>query len=321
MKKLWLMPPLALSTVLMVGCLQDEKTNTADNASKAGSINKSDPYKPNYTGPKTELNDPYLKSIQPDVPFASPSTTDSNGVPSGLGKEATAGSYVGVIPWDLSSCPVADRVNIYMDDEDSNNKSYFTSLFSPAPAGLNDNNSANTRFIMCRVAGGNFRRLKTVNYAVFNFGDPGQSCANGGINYTQTIDNENSSNNNSWSGCCGNNDPDWWSTGGAYDGYVKINVCYYPADATMADNVSFPNMISRNYGVFTEVGQDNKYVKSWGTVRSDDEDTCCPGAFNDNAQNNSWDAAFPGILNFGSGDQYGGTFTSWNYGKIKAYVP
>jgi hypothetical protein len=333
MNKLLPSSTLILSVLLLAGCFQNEQNTAASKADgdsiakvSGADVNLSDPYKKNYQGPVREIKDPYLTLGQLNVlAFDSTRALDSLGFPihitTALAKSTVSGSWVGVIPWNLSSCPISDRVNIYMDDQDGRlNFSYFSSL-SPAPEGLNDNNVTNTRIIMCKVDGSNFRRLRDVNYAVFNFGDGNQSCANGGVNYEQTIDNEDGSNNNSWSGCCGANNPDWWSTGGGLKGYVKLRVCYYPKDPTMAVSLTFPNVINRNYGVFTEAGQDNKYTQSYGEVYSDDE--------SDNNGNNQLLVGGTGTSTWFNKDildwqKVGASlngWTLWRFGKIKEYVP
>ncbi len=187
---------------------------------------------------------------------------------------------IGVIP--DTNCPAnSESISIYMDDEDTRNNSRLTGWVGAT--------QSSTRFQFCRVNGDMFEPLSNnEDYAVLKLSD---SCPNNSIEFNRYFDNEDSRNNNHF-------------TGNIFPNSVSRNTnlkfCYFKGANSGMD--SFPD-IGVEYGVFAP----RNFSKSLasGTIYTDDEDNN-----NANGLNTHGHAAIKAII-------YGKANTVLNLHKVE----
>ncbi|HET6706804.1 hypothetical protein [Amycolatopsis sp.] len=155
---------------------------------------------------------------------------------------------VGVIPASRS-CPVGtEAIVIRMDDEDSNNENARGGFIGAVSS------TSNTEMFYCRVNGTAFRGVVQSGsfrpYAVLKLG---ANCPNGSQEFSRRFDNEDDSNNNSFSGNIFPN---------VSDSNTLLRFCLFAPG--VATTTAFPN-VGFSYLVFSG-------VDSSGFFRTDDED-------------------------------------------------
>jgi hypothetical protein len=256
----------------LTGCLHG---TPSEERPEKDEINNSDPEKEDYRpGVVIDKKDVYMGPVTPGVPPLDKEIADQLA----LQKTAIDEGYVGVIPNQAAgynSCPEANRVMVYMDDEDGGSSSSATVNQSgwTLPWGLNDGNSDNTRMYFCKVNGGSLAPLQggaENDYAVLRLGD---ACPAGSYDFTIHIDNEDHSNRNANSGNV------YPMTKNNNDGSTRWPMCFFPAGTANA-KPSLAAVTSQyfdgstytlsDYAVFAR-GTTN-YFGQKGVVRVDEED-------------------------------------------------
>lgn len=170
---------------------------------------------------------------------------------------------VGVIP--ETSCPAdVDKVTIYMDDEDTTNGNNRGGWIGATQSG------SNTKLTFCRVPGSMFKTLNTAEpYAVVKLGS---TCPAGSEPFSRTFDNENTSNDNSYTGNI------YPNVSTKSPSKTTIAFCLFRgAGATMS---SFHDLGFR-YGILSRAGLSKSLGEGW--FYTDDEDTS-----NGNGMSFSW---------------------------------
>jgi hypothetical protein len=200
-----------------------------------------------------------------DTPAGASDLSDPDSVQQAL----SGGPYdVGVLA-PAANCP--GRFDIYMDDEDSGNNSSRSGWIGASGDG------SNTRFGLCRVDGSRFTKVGWCNamnskYAVLKLGS---ACPNGSKEITRYFDNEDSSNNNWFTGDIS---PSIQSAAG-----TRLKLCVFlPLNALVKCTATSPTLrfpdLGFSYGVFGV--PDIQDAIQGGSMYSDDEDS---------GNNNSWD--------------------------------
>jgi hypothetical protein len=179
------------------------------------------------------------------------------------GPAQAASTDVGVIP-ATRSCPAgSEPLVISMDDEDRSNANAHEGNIGAIRS------TTNTEFYFCRVNGSAFRAFNPDGagarpYAVLKLGS---NCPHGSGEFSRHFDNEDNSNDNSYSG---NIFPNRSTTN------TRLVFCLFNSHAS-STMTAFPNL-GYQYNVLSR-------LDAQGSIRTDDEDS-------NNA--NSYDAA-PGI--------------------------
>jgi len=170
---------------------------------------------------------------------------------------------VGVIP--ESGCPSdVDKITITMDDEDTTNGNDQSGWIGATYSG------SNTKFTFCRVPGNMFKPLNTAEpYAVLKLGT---TCPAGSETFSRTFDNEDTSNDNTYTGNI------YPNTSTVSPSKTTLAFCLFRGGST--NMPSFP-ALGFNYGVFSRQGMSKSLGEGW--VYTDDEDTS-----NGNGMSFSW---------------------------------
>lgn len=170
---------------------------------------------------------------------------------------------VGVIP--ETSCPSdVEKVTIYMDDEDTTNGNDHDGWIGATQSG------SNTKFTFCRVPGSSFKPLNTAEpYAVLKLGT---TCPAGSETFSRTFDNEDTSNDNSYTGNI------YPSTSTKSPSKTTLAFCLFRGSSGAMS--SFADFGFR-YGVLSRQGFSKSLGEGW--VHTDDEDTS-----NGNSMSYSW---------------------------------
>lgn len=170
---------------------------------------------------------------------------------------------VGVVP--ESGCPSdVDKLTIYMDDEDTTNGNDQDGWIGLTQSG------SNTKFTFCRVPGTSFKPLNTAEpYAVLKLG---YACPPGSESFSRTFDNEDTSNDNTYTG---NIYPNSSTTSPSK---TTLSFCLFRGGSS--NMTSFP-YLGFNYGIFSRPGNSKSLGEGW--VYTDDEDTA-----NGNTMSYSW---------------------------------
>lgn len=202
----------------------------------------------------------------------------------------SAGTYdVGIIPNIAGGCPAgSDYVTIYMDDEDTNNSSSMSGWVGAFHERWSSHIDG-TELAFCRVDGSMLYNLGHHNLINWNGGgDPGKAtvgsytysvmklgtmCPNASKEFTRVVDNEDHSNQNSWSG---NILPSVSTT--SNKGKTYLTLCMFTPSVGGPTMSAFPDY-GIGYGVFagrfippSGPGHFNYWLQR-GTVVTDDEDT------------------------------------------------
>lgn len=170
---------------------------------------------------------------------------------------------VGVIP--ETACPSdVEKVTIYMDDEDTTNGNNRSGWIGATLSG------SNTKFTFCRVPGNLFKPLDTAEpYAVLKLGS---TCPAGSETFSRTFDNEDTSNDNSYTGNI------YPSTSTTSPSKTTVAFCLFRGSAGAMS--IFPSLGFR-YGILSRQGLSKSYGEGW--IYTDDEDTS-----NGNSMSFSW---------------------------------
>lgn len=184
----------------------------------------------------------------------------SSGDISGVEQMYGESTDVGVLP-NTAGCPTdSELITIYMDDEDSNNKSSSSGWTGASSSG------SNTKLKFCRVRGEDFKPLSTStstarSYAVLMLGS---SCPNGSTELSRKFDNEDSNNNN------------WWTAEDSSDiapnsqgSNTTLHFCLFTSGSSTMS--SFPDL-GISYGVLAPSSFSPTYALSTGSIHTDDED-------------------------------------------------
>ena len=162
---------------------------------------------------------------------------------------------VGVIPGG-KTCPKGELVTFGMDDEDSSNNDGHSGWIG----GFDSTDATTLRF--CKVAGAPFTpRTASASgaarpYAVLKLG---RTCPPGAVEFSKYIDNEDDSNNDSWSGDIAPN---------ASTDNTRLVFCLFRSASSGAS--TYPDIGIADYGV---LGPAVSADAQSGWVRSDDEDS------------------------------------------------
>jgi len=177
---------------------------------------------------------------------------------------------VGVIPNKWTDCPNGKLIDIFMDNEDSDNNNHNSGWLGAITQGRN------THFRFCRVDGkvfGNLRQPQTGtgNYAVLRLGE---SCPTGSFEFRRYIDNQDATSPIFSKGAI---NVDWMSgeTGPTSTGRnqsegtgIEMFFCFFKTNRSQKTLLSLPNL-GFDYGVFA--ANDFSDAITTGSLYTDDE--------------------------------------------------
>lgn len=316
---------LTLSGAMLTACMRDPGMGEAPATPQ--SLNNVDPGKANY---RPDLVLPKISTIEaPDSPHPKdPGARPGPAVPLAKTSDITT-RYVGIIPADAAgwtACPTGDQVTFYMDDEDAgqnerNNSQVVTFLdynrdgnYGYVPWGLQDGLSLdgknNTTVRLCRVPGATLKPLQGAGRADFAVLRLDSECPDGAYKFAYYMDNEDGDNHNHTVGNI------WPSSQGGPNtmGWTRLEMCYFPGNASGATTLPTLPTVGNNYAFFAQPGF--SYGSFNGELVFDEED---------NANNSYFD--FYGLAGNPNAADYqnrikqiivwqsGGTATSWRFAR------